>query len=227
MPINLTSMIYDLRFILQEDLLHSSGVIYKRSKYVLKSYFLNLESSLGFTMIELLISIGVLSILAIFALAAVNPIDQFKKARDSQRKSDLAQLQRVLEQYYQDWGHYPPNDSSYEIEDEKTNPVTVISWGGAGGWSPYMNLVPKDPDSKRTYRYYSTNSGQKYYLFASLERGPLDSSTCMATDSQCKASPSGSSCNCTVAKTLTTNTFCGTTTMYPCNYGVTSSNTTP
>lgn len=194
---------------------------------ILPLTFHSSSSSRGFTMIELLISIGVLSILAVFALAAVNPIEQFKKARDSQRKSDLAQLQRVFEQYYQDWGHYPPNDSSYEIEDEKTNPVTIISWGGAGGWTPYMDLVPQDPDSRRTYRYYSTSSGQKYYLYTSLERGPLDPSTCMATDAQCKANPSGAQCNCTVAKTLTTNTFCGKTSMYPCNYGVTSSNTTP
>ncbi len=181
----------------------------------------------GFTMVELLISIGVLAILAVFALAAVNPIDQFKKARDSQRKSDLAQLQRVLEQYYQDWGHYPPNDSTYHLEDEKTNPVTVISWGGAGGWTPYMDLVPKDPDSSRTYLYYSTNSGQQYYIYTSLERGPLDSATCKATNAQCKANPNSTYCNCTVAATLTTATFCGTTTLAPCNFGVTSSNTTP
>ncbi|HEX7041828.1 MAG TPA: type II secretion system protein [Patescibacteria group bacterium] len=185
------------------------------------------KSKSGFTLIELIVSIGVLAILAVFAIAAVNPIDQFKKARDSQRKSDLAQLQRVLEQYYQDWGHYPPNDSSYHIEDEKTSPATVVSWGGALGWSPYMDLVPNDPLSSRTYRYYSTNSGQTYYLFTSLERGPLDPSTCKATDVQCKANPSSTSCNCTNASTITISTYCGTTALEPCNYGVSSSNTTP
>lgn len=181
----------------------------------------------GFTMIELIVSIGVLAILAVFALAALNPADQFKKARDSQRKSDLAQLQRVLEQYYQDWGHYPPNDSSYRIEDEKTTPATIIYWGGALGWSPYMDLVPKDPDSKRTYAYYSTNNGQTYYLFTSLERGTNDPSTCKATDSQCKASPTSTSCNCDGAKIMTNGTYCGVSALFPCNYGVTSPNTTP
>lgn len=183
----------------------------------------------GFTMIELLISIGVLSILAVFALAAINPIDQFKKARDSQRKSDLAQIQRVLEQYYQDWGHYPPSNASYQITDEKTSPATAIVWGGSSGWTPYMDLVPKDPDSNRTYMYYSPSSSsyQQYYLYASLERGVLDPSTCKATDSQCKASPDSAACNCTVAATLTAADFCGKNTLHPCNYGVTSTNTTP
>lgn len=186
-----------------------------------------LFASRGFTMIELLITIGVLAILAVFALAAVNPIDQFKKAKDAQRKSDLGQIQRVLEQYYQDWGHYPPSSASYQIEDEKTNPVTVVTWGGAGGWPPYMDLVPKDPDARRTYLYYSKNNGQQYFLYASLERGPLDPSTCMATNAQCKASPGSTNCNCAVAATLTTTNFCGVSSMIPCNYGVTSSNTTP
>ena len=189
------------------------------------SGFIPIES--GFTMIELLITIGVLAILAVFALAAVNPIDQFKKAKDAQRKSDLGQLQKVLEQYYQDWGHYPPSSNSYLIQDEKTNPVTTITWGGAGGWTPYMDLVPKDPDSRRTYVYYSKNNGQQYFLYASLERGPLDPSTCMATNAQCKANPNSTNCNCTVAATLTTTNFCGVSAMLPCNYGVTSSNTTP
>lgn len=199
----------------------------KQIKSHLKSYFINLASQRGFTMIEIIVTIGVLAILAVFALAAVNPGDQFKKARDAQRKSDLSQLQRVLEQYYQDWGHYPPNDSAYHMEDEKTTPYTVIYWGGALGWAPYMNLVPKDPDTKRSYVYYSTNNGQTYYLFASLERGPLDPSTCKATVSQCKTSPNSTSCNCTGASGLTNGTYCGVGGLSPCNFGVTSPNTTP
>ncbi len=189
--------------------------------------FITRNHHAGFTMVELLISIGVLAILAVFALAAVNPIDQFKKARDSQRKSDLAQLQKVLEQYYQDWGHYPPNSNAYQLEDERANPYTIIPWGGSGGWTPYIDLVPKDPDPARTYIYYSTNSGQKYYVYTSLERGPLDPTTCMATNAQCKANPTSTFCNCTGATSLTTPTFCGATTLLPCNYGATSSNTTP
>src|SRR5579872_2213577 len=71
----------------------------------------------GFTLIELVISIGILAILAVFALAALNPLQQFAKARDGQRKSDLGQIQRMLEQYYQDHGNYPTSSSSYTITD--------------------------------------------------------------------------------------------------------------
>lgn len=178
----------------------------------------------GFTLIELIVSIGILAILAVFAIAALNPLDQFRKARDSERKSDLAQMQRVLEQYYQDHGSYPANSANtYMITDFNGNPVV---WGGSSGWSPYMNLVPIDPTSDlRTFIYYSLDNGQKYRLFASLEKGPTDPSTCKATIQACINNPtSAANCNCSG---VPVSVDCGVGSKhYPCNYGVSSPNTT-
>lgn len=170
-----------------------------------------LSKEKGFTLIELVIVIGILAILSIFVLAVVNPIEQFAKARDAQRKSNLGQIQKALEQYYQDNGKYPANNGSYQIVNVNGQAVT---WGGAAGWSPYMNLVPSDPISTRTYVYYSYSNQQTYILYASLERGTKDPQACNKGNActsltGVNGAPSANSCGLT------------------CNYGISSPNTTP
>jgi general secretion pathway protein G len=61
----------------------------------------------GFTLIELLIVIVLLGILAVAVLSAINPIEQIKKARDSGRKSDAAELLNAYERYFTTFGWYP------------------------------------------------------------------------------------------------------------------------
>ena len=192
------------------------------SKFSIFNFQLSTER--GFTLIELIVAIGVLSILAIFAIAALNPLDQFEKARDSQRKSDLAQLQRVLEQYYQDHGSYPASNNVHQMTDFNGN---AIIWGGSSGWSPYLTLVPNDPTNVfKTYVYNSTNNGQQYQLYASLERGPADPATCNASVQNCKQNPTSVQfCTCSG---VPAGVDCGAYGKhYPCNYGVSSPNTAP
>lgn len=50
-------------------------------------------------MIELLIVIGIISILAGIVLVAVNPAQQFGKANDSERKSELSSILSAIYQY--------------------------------------------------------------------------------------------------------------------------------
>ncbi len=65
------------------------------------------QSSKGFTLIEILIVIVLLGILAVAVLSAINPLEQIKKARDSGRKSDAAELLNAYERYYTTFGCYP------------------------------------------------------------------------------------------------------------------------
>jgi len=53
----------------------------------------------GFTLIELLIVIGIIAILAGIVLVAVNPAEQFGKANDSERKSEIGTVLSAIYQY--------------------------------------------------------------------------------------------------------------------------------
>lgn len=189
--------------------------------FVLKHSFLNsqLSTSKGFTLIEIITAIGVLTILASVILAAVNPIEQFRKAQDAKRKSDLAQIQRVLEAYYQDFGRYPAHTEGglnpYTINTgqgiEAGDERFAIQWGTR--WSPYIDILPVDPSSSKFYVYVSeeSNGNQSYRIYASMDRGNKDPETCEEPNG-CPNAPGG----------------CGTSDPEPiCNFGLTSPNVSP
>lgn len=166
----------------------------------------------GFTLVELILVIGIIAILFTIALIVLNPIEQFHKANDTKRKSDLAQIQRGLEIYYQDNDRYPlTTGNPYYCLQHAVSPFPYYC--GNANWTPYMNLVPKDPNSSNRYVYYATSDGQSYYLYANLERGIKDPQVCNADGSACGS--------------LTTNSISATACGGICNYGVSSPNVTP
>ena len=173
-------------------------------------YFRSSKHVKGFTLVELLIVIAIIGILAVVLVVAVNPSAQLHKAHDAQRKSDLAQIQKALEQYYNDNNQYPNNTSNtFQIIDPNHTPST-IQWGSA--WMPYMTVLPSDPNSN-TYVYVADPSQQKYWLYASLEQGANDPQACNG----------GKACVSLSKNGINNQQQCGGI----CNYGVSSSNTTP
>lgn len=168
----------------------------------------------GFTLIELLIVLAILGIISVALLATINPVAQFQKSNDAQRKSDLESIQRALELYYQDNGCYPNSVSNEISTNDGANCTngTAVAWGSS--WQPYMATLPKDPVSGQSYIYYTPASakGQTYYLYASLQRGSTDPNVCNKGNACTSLSGSGIS-----------NTACGGT----CNYGISSSNVSP
>lgn len=54
----------------------------------------------GFTLVELLIVIGLLGAIALIVIAAINPIEQTNRARDTRFKSDAAQLISAGDRYF-------------------------------------------------------------------------------------------------------------------------------
>ncbi len=159
------------------------------------------DSERGVTLLELLIVMGVIATLAGAVIMIINPIAQVGKANDARRKSDLNQIQKSLEVYYQDNNAYPAHTiGSYQISGG--------AWGTA--WTGYMAKVPGDQTAGRNYIYYST--GQTYFLYAYLQ-SPKDPQMCFPA--------TGAACNSWSANRITKD--CG----GACNYGVSSSNTTP
>jgi len=128
----------------------------------------------GFTLIELLIVMSIIGILAGMLLASYGGAQA--KARDSRRKSDLAQVKRALELVKSDCtsGAFYPYKTSYAALKTYLEPP-----------NNYMNPAPLDPQNvaPQVYAYWSANTtgsstpcpgptlgSANYSLSVSLER---------------------------------------------------------
>lgn len=119
----------------------------------------------GFTLVELLIVIAILSILS--TLGVTNFQTARIKARDLNRKSDLASIAKSLEAYVNDHRSYPTSDTSFRIKCKTDG--SICDWGAEFSdttGTVYIIKLPSDP-GQYSYRYYST--GTSYTLHARLE----------------------------------------------------------
>jgi prepilin-type N-terminal cleavage/methylation domain-containing protein len=64
----------------------------------------------GFTLIELIVVIGILAILLSVTLIAINPSRQFAQANDTKRRSDVLAILNAINQYSIDNGGELPGD---------------------------------------------------------------------------------------------------------------------
>jgi prepilin-type N-terminal cleavage/methylation domain-containing protein len=122
------------------------------------------HKKVGFSLVELLVVVAVIAVLAAAIGTFLNPLGQFKKARDSQRASDLRNIQTNVEAYFVDVGSYPLSTSSPNFE------ITGAPWGQP--WPGYMPTVPKDPLDSQQYVYAS--DGTSYQIYAKFESSPVD-----------------------------------------------------
>ena len=122
------------------------------------------RKSLGFTLVELLIVVGIIGILATLLMA--NFIGVRQRARDAQRKSDVRQIQSALEIYRSDIGSYPAALYS-------TSCPTSSSLVGGTPTNTYMQKIPCDPSSSTYYNsgsyLYTSSGGTTYTLGGCLE----------------------------------------------------------
>ncbi len=135
----------------------------------------------GFTLIELLVVIAIIGSLS--ALFLPNFMAVRERARDTQRKSDLKQIQKAFELYRQD-----QTDSSFPT----SLPTIGECWSSLAGCTGnvYAGKFPGDPnrtDNSGAY-YYSQTSSTTYVLCSCLEN---------------KADPDGTSGNCDASYTCT------------------------
>lgn len=130
---------------------------------------MRLRSSEGFTLIEMLIVIAVISILAGIVLVGVTGFQS--SARDTKRIGDLRSIQNSLELYYTRCGHYPMQASGCGIGSEGE-----ISWDNLASSLEAVGVIsdvvklPIDPKaSNEQYQYATSDGGFSYTLKATLE----------------------------------------------------------
>ncbi|MEI6660470.1 MAG: prepilin-type N-terminal cleavage/methylation domain-containing protein [bacterium] len=141
--------------------------------------FLKSHQNRGFTLVELLVVISIISLLSSVVLSALNSARA--KGRDARRKSDIHQIQLALELYYDANGSYPPSPA-YALPGTQPNNAwdnsADASWTNLqAALSPYIKTLPKDPLENNNaaewgqgayhYSYFSNGYGCNglWYMF--------------------------------------------------------------
>ena len=125
----------------------------------------------GFTLLELLVVIAIIALISLFAYAAVN--QSRMKARDAKRMSDIKEIEKALQLYYEDYGYYPGAQDA---------PLVSIDWWDQNyGWwylsralAPYLKNFPKDPINRQvndpSYDQLYDHPGDYFYYYYSPQK---------------------------------------------------------
>jgi prepilin-type N-terminal cleavage/methylation domain-containing protein len=108
----------------------------------------------GFTLVELLVAIGIIGILSSIAVVSVSNVRA--KARDAKRLADVKQIQTALEAYLNDMGKYPQTSTNGTTAIGKTSVTTDTDMdklcnttagfsSAACAETTYLNPVPGNP----------------------------------------------------------------------------------
>jgi type IV pilus assembly protein PilA len=132
------------------------------------------SSGRGFTLIEVLIVMGIIAILATIVLVAVNPGRQFKLARDSQRTSNVNAILNALHQNIaENKGSFICSGTVKNIPDTATVIKSTPS-GSDADIGPclvpdYISALPFDPSVSGAHFTSVTDydTGYEFYRDAS------------------------------------------------------------
>jgi len=128
----------------------------------------------GFTLVELIVVVALVSMIASLSLVALNPADIFARSRDSKRLSDLAFLTNAFERYNIDNGVYPDSAAIMRVSSflpqDQTGPLQSASSGWiVGDMSKYISRLSTDPKNEDFLVYRYKRSENAYELDCYLE----------------------------------------------------------
>lgn len=124
---------------------------------------------------ELLLTLGILSILMFVIIGAVSPAKRIGAARDAVRKNDLSALARAIEAYWTTHGATFPGPLDATLLSTDHNGGDPPNADGTG-WIPSdltaeMKTIPVDPlnNGDFAYRYRASSALGKFKLDAKVE----------------------------------------------------------
>jgi prepilin-type N-terminal cleavage/methylation domain-containing protein len=140
----------------------------------MKKPALTKKNSFGFTLIELVVVLGVLAVLFTITLVALNPARQFMQARDTQRGSDVKAILDAVGQFYIDNGQLPGDGiglggtnlittTDREISSSEANICAFIV-------TRYLAALPTDPSSIHEGKPLSPCPGGNYNTEYTIRR---------------------------------------------------------
>lgn len=123
----------------------------------------------GFTLIELLVVVSIIGFLSTLIVISVG--DSRSKSIDTNRITDVFDIQKAMELFASDQGYYPVGDN---IELGTANYACLSEDGYTGicppGKKVYMSIVPANPaNGGAPYMYTRSLDGQNYTLTFAIE----------------------------------------------------------
>lgn len=117
--------------------------------------------SKGFTLIELMIVMGLIAVLSAGLFSVFGQGSQ-RYSRDVRRQADLQTIAAALAMYRQDQGSYPRCGGA-------TPPVACAA-SAIQNLAPYLAMIPADPVTGRQYSYYPRDAGGGTCTAAATDR---------------------------------------------------------
>lgn len=147
---------------------------------------LRLHTVRGFTLIELLVVIAIIGILSSVVLSSLNTARA--RARDTQRITDIKEVQKAVELYFSETGSYPNTGGLTAVymdpgcQRAATAPDQITADWVPGVAPTYIKVLPRDPEPKdrargtaspdACYMYASDGKGYVLSAWATVETGP-------------------------------------------------------
>lgn len=130
------------------------------------------QNQKGFTLIEIVVVMGIISILA--AIITINVQSARQKSRNGKRRVDIISLQAPLEAYYDANKVYPNTNGNWWGIDVTYGSHDVY---GPNGWIPnlaptYISRLPSDPLDNGAHRTYVYRSDTFNYKICALQWPP-------------------------------------------------------
>lgn len=126
----------------------------------------------GFTVIELIVVISIISLLVAISILAYNQVQ--KQSRDDEKNADITMVQNQLEKYFEKNGEYPPGCprptcTSWFLTDNTSSSQMINSAATLANLTsvmPGLNSKFGDPtDTSTTPIMDIATSTKKYYYF--------------------------------------------------------------
>jgi type IV pilus assembly protein PilA len=125
------------------------------------------KSVKGFTLLEIILVVGVIAIIAGIVVLAINPTKQLGDSRNAQRRSDVLTILNAVNQYYVDHnsalidlngGQGLTGDATDNCGAGDTEAYRGLAASLIGASSTYLMAIPFDPANG------TANSNSDYYV---------------------------------------------------------------